>query len=326
MLIEKIGLQQLVGSSPEFLDGINKAILLADCSAGVLILGETGTGKELFARSIHYLGARAKHPFIPVNCGAIPAELIENELFGHQRGAFTGAVDARPGLIQEADGGTIFLDEIDAIPLQSQVKFLRFLQTKEYRPLGATRELKADVRVIAASNANVEEAVATGRLRRDLYYRLNVVPLRLPPLRERTGDIPLLARHFLAKYAMEFNKPVMRFSAQAMQHLELYSWPGNVRELEHVVERAAVLCEGNAVESRHIVLPNMEKQSAPQSFQEMKARIISQFERTYIEGLLLAYQGNISRAALAARKNRRAFWQLLRKHKIDAEKYRQNGS
>lgn len=325
-LIEKIGLQQLVGSSPDFLEGINKTILLAGCNAGVLILGETGTGKELFARSIHYLSARAKQSFIPVNCGAIPAELIENELFGHERGAFTGAVEARPGLIQEANGGTIFLDEIDTLPLQSQVKFLRFLQTKEYRPLGATRELKADVRVIAASNANIEEAVAAGRLRRDLYYRLNVVPLKLSPLRDRAGDIPQLARHFLAKYAVEFNKTAMRFSPQAIQSLELYSWPGNVRELEHVVERAVVLCEGNAIESRHIVLPNMEKDHATQSFQQMKARFVSQFEKTYIEGLLLAYNGNISRAALAARKNRRAFWQLVRKHKIDAQKYRQIAS
>src|SRR5215213_768458 len=200
-LTEKLGLQQLIGSSSAFLSETNKIPVVAKSDISVLITGETGTGKEMVGRAIHYLSPRTGKPFVPVNCGAIPVELLENELFGHERGAFTGADGSRAGLIQEAENGTLFLDEVDCLPLLAQVKLLRFLQDREYRPLGSTKVIKGDVRIIAASNANLEEAVAAGALRRDLYYRLNVVPIFLPPLRERSKDILILTHHFLAVFA-----------------------------------------------------------------------------------------------------------------------------
>ena len=216
----------------------------------MLVLGETGTGKEVVGRAIHYLSPRAGKPFVPVNCGAIPVELVENELFGHERGAFTGATGSRDGLIQEAEQGTLFLDEVNALPLMAQVKLLRFLQSKEYRALGSTKSMQGDVRIIAASNADLEAEVAAGTMRRDLYYRLNVVPIVLPPLRTRSTDIILLARHFLAQYAAKLNSPAVAFSPEAERKLLLYSWPGNVRELEHVIERVVVFCTGKIIQRR----------------------------------------------------------------------------
>jgi DNA-binding NtrC family response regulator len=273
-------------------------------------------------RAIHYLSPRAGRPFVPVNCGAIPVELLENELFGHERGAFTGAAGTREGLIQEAENGTLFLDEVDSLPLLAQVKLLRFLQDKEYRPLGSTKAIKGDVRIIAASNANLEAAVAAGTLRRDLYYRLNVVPITLPPLRERPKDILLLARYFLAQHAAKLNSPAAEFSSDAQSKLMLYSWPGNVRELEHVIERVVVLCTQRTIQENHIVFPGENDQLNHLSFQEMKANVITQFETTYIQNLLIAYKGNISKAAQAAQKERRTFWQLVRKHKIDVQQFK----
>lgn len=319
---EKLGLKQLVGESPTFLEAVKKIPLVARCDASVLIAGETGTGKELCARAIHYLSPRTNRPFVPVACGAIPADLVENELFGHVRGAFTDASTERSGLIQDADGGTLFLDDIDCLPLLAQVKLLRFLQEKEYRQLGSTKVQKADVRIITATNLDLEEAVIEGTFRRDLYYRLNVIPLALPPLRERRQDIPLLAHHFLAKYSQEFDMQTTGFTPGALQRLMLYEWPGNVRELEHVVERAVVLSEESVIRQANIVLPQTKAAEVNESFQEAKTRVINQFERSYIQGLLAAHQGNITRAANTAQKNRRAFWQLIRKHGIDVQQFK----
>lgn len=316
-LKEKLGLKQFVGESSVLFEEIRKIPLVAKCDANVMIMGETGTGKELCARAIHYLSPRAHGPFITVNCGAIPVELVENELFGHKRGAYTGATCAEDGLVQESDGGTLFLDEIDCLPPPAQVKFLRFLQEKEYRSLGSAKTRKANVRVIAATNAELEAAVKEGRLRQDLYYRLNVIPLRLPPLRERREDIPALARHFLAKYAAEFEREAKDFSAEAVRALTLYDWPGNVRELQHVVERAVVLCERRLVGADDVVLPCAQAMPPAESFKDLKARVVAQFEKSYLLNTLLACDGNITRAARLAHKNRRAFWQLLRKHGID---------
>lgn len=318
-LKERLGLRHLVGESPSFLAELRKIPLIAQYTTTVLIAGETGTGKEVCARAIHYLSPRAAKPFVPVNCGAIPVDLVENELFGHERGAFTDAVVAQPGLIDEAGGGTLFLDEIDCLPLLAQVKLLRFLQERQYRPLGSTKTRDADVRVIAATNTDLEDAMRTGKLRRDLYYRLNTIPLMLSPLRERREDILLLARHFLTKYTHEYGKPVTGFSAEAVQKLLLYHWPGNVRELEHIVERAVLLTAHVVISAADIGLPHADE---VESFHQAKTKVITQFERDYVQGLLLAYQGNIAKAARAAQKNRRAFWQLLRKHHIDAQRFK----
>ena len=323
-LTEKLGLQQLIGTSPAFVAEINKIPLVAKSDTSVLITGETGTGKEMVGRAIHYLSPRTGRPFVPVNCGAIPLELLENELFGHERGAFTGASGSRSGLIQEAEKGTLFLDEVDSLPLLAQIKLLRFLQDKEFRPLGSTKSIKGDVRIIAASNANLEESVAAGTLRRDLYYRLNVVPIVLPPLRERASDIVVLARHFLAEYAAKLESPAVEFSLEAERKLMLYAWPGNVRELEHVIERVVVLCTQETIEADHIILPGDTNNPGRLSFSEMKANVIAQFEMNYVESLLLVYKGNITRAAQAAQKERRTFWGLIRKHKINVQKFKVN--
>ena len=320
--IEKFGLQQLIGESPAFIAEISKIPIVAKSDITVMISGETGTGKEMVGRAIHYLSSRAGKPFVPINCGAIPVELLENELFGHDRGAFTGASGSRNGLIQEAEQGTLFFDEVNCLPLQAQVKLLRFLQSKEYRPLGSTKSLTGDVRIIAASNANLEAEVKAGTLRRDLYYRLNVVPLVLPPLRARSSDIIILARHFLAQYARKLHSPAIDFSPDAERKLLLYNWPGNVRELEHVIERTVVLCTERIIQDHHIVLPGATEQPHRLSFQEMKARVVSQFEADYIQNLLTAYRGNITKAAQAAQKERRTFWELMRKHKIDVQKFK----
>jgi DNA-binding NtrC family response regulator len=319
----KLGLKQLIGRSPAFLFEMEKIPLVAKCDAGILISGETGTGKELYARAIHHLSARADKPFIPVNCGAIPADLVENELFGHERGAFSGANSSECGLLQEAEGGTIFLDEIDCLPLLGQSKLLRFLQEKEYRSLGSTKMRKADVRVVAASNVDFDDAVAAGKLRKDLYYRLNVIQLVLPPLRERGEDIPLLVQHFLAKYANEFNKDTPVMSEETVQMLMLYHWPGNVRQLEHVIERAVVLSKNGLIDCADIKLPEPAKPISQETFRHAKATVVDRFEKAYIQRLLLAYQGNITRAAQAACKNRRAFWQLIRKHQIEVQSFKQ---
>ncbi len=315
-------LKHLVGRSAAFLAEVNKIPTVAQCDAGVLITGETGTGKELCARAVHYLSPRARGPFVPINCGAIPVELVENELFGHAPGAFTGASTLEFGLIREADSGTLFLDEIDCLPLQSQIKLLRFLQEKVYKPLGSTKICAANVRIVAAMNTAPQEAIESGRLRRDLYYRLNVIPLRLPPLRQRREDILLLARHFIAKYAAEFDKPARDFTTGAVRMLYSYDWPGNVRELEHVVERAVVFSNRALIADVDMHIADGEGQTRPESFKEAKEKLIRQFEKTYLQDLLLANQGNVSRAARAAHKHRRALWHLIRKHQIDIQCFR----
>lgn len=321
-----LGLRNMVGRNRSFVAEIGKIPVIARCDATVLITGETGTGKELCARAIHYLSTRAKQPFVPINCGAIPAELAENELFGHERGAYTGAASSQTGLIEEANSGTLFLDEIDCLSLLTQVKLLRFLQDKEYRPLGSSRTRTADVRIIAASNIDIEESVRQGRLRQDLYYRLHVVPLVLLPLRERADDIPLLADHFLDIHTSALGKQVSTISTDAMSKLMLYQWPGNIRELEHVIERAVVMCEGPVLTGTDITLSQSQQAGGHCSFQEGKARAVSQFERNYIKGLLITYRGNITRAAKAANKNRRAFFELIRKHRIDVSTFKQGAA
>jgi two-component system, NtrC family, response regulator GlrR len=315
------GLDKFVGSCAKFRSELDRAIQVSEFDVGVLILGESGTGKEMVARAIHDRSPRAGKPFVPVNCGAIPGELVENELFGHERGAYTGAVAAQAGIIAEAEGGTVFLDEIGCLTLHAQAKLLRFLQSHEFRPLGSSKSRTADVRIIAATNSELDRAVRDGRFRADLYYRLNVVPLVLPPLRDRREDIPLLVNHFSRKYASHFSKPVVGIAPDAMHKITSYDWPGNVRELENTIQRAVVLSLRSRLVASDIDLPPTNS-PIPESFQQRKQNFVTQFERTRIEELLAAYQGNISQAAAAARKNRRAFWQLIRKHKIDVVRFR----
>ena len=318
----KIGLKQLVGESPVFKEVIKKISLVAKCDATVLLAGETGTGKELCARAIHYLGPRSGYPFVPVNCGAIPLELVENELFGHAKSAFTGASSSQPGLIKEAEEGTLFLDDIDCLPISAQAKLLRFLQEKDYRQLGSTKMSHSDVRVIAATNIDLEKAVEEGKLRQDLYYRLSIIPLTLPTLQDRQEDITLLAHHFLEKSAAEHEKKVTEFAPDAMQKLLLYEWPGNVRELEGVIERAVLFSEKPVIRGVDIDLQNRKDAVCRESFNEAKSKVIRQFEIKYIQTLLRVYQGNITKAAQEAQKDRRAFWQLIRKHHIDVQTFR----
>lgn len=321
-LKEKLGLAQLIGESPSFLAEVQRIPLVAKCDVKILISGETGTGKELFARAIHYLSPRAHKPFVAVNCGAIPVELAENELFGHERGAYTGALTSHAGLVREANTGTLFLDEIDSLPFAAQVKLLRLIQDNEYRPLGSTTVHKADVRLVTATNVDLGQLVQYGKFRQDLYYRLNIISFCLPPLRERREDISRLALHFLGKYGQQFNKKVTGFSSEAMQRLRLYDWPGNVRELENLIERAVVLAKNTLVQGSDIFLPTDKAPPVQESFQSAKRKVIEQFEKNYLQGMLLSTNGNISQAAAVAQKNRRAFWQLIQKHSIDASVFR----
>jgi len=313
-LKQDIGLKQIVGDSPQFLEKVRCVPRFARCDATVLISGESGTGKELFARAVHYLSSRADQPFVPVNCGALPENLVESEIFGHKRGAFTGAAGDRAGLIRESEGGTLFLDEIDCLTPQAQVKLLRFLQDGEYRSVGSEQIRHANIRVIAAANADFNQILDAGKFREDLFYRLSVLTLTLPPLRERPGDILLLTRDFLEKQAAITNMGPKNISLAALNRLLLHSWPGNVRELQNVLMRAVVLSDHHEIELSDLNLPEDGHPVEDQSFQTMKSRVVWRFEHDFLETALRAHNGNISRAASAVKKNRRAFWELLRKH------------
>jgi transcriptional regulator with PAS, ATPase and Fis domain len=323
----RIGVEQMVGESLPFVALSKQIPTIAKYDVSVLILGETGTGKEVFARAIHYCSPRADKPFIPVNCGAIPIDLFENEFFGHESGAFTSANSSRRGVIKEADGGTLFLDEVDSLPLLAQVKLLRFLQDGQFRPLGSASICSANVRVIAASNANLTKAgIGSVGFRKDLYYRLNVITLKLPTLREREDDIVLLARHFLTKYTNKFRTLTNEFSPAALHKLLYHAWPGNVRELENVIQRAVVLANNAMIQADHVCIETdyhctvdaAGELPATQSYRQLKSQIINQFEQTYVRRMLLVHDGNVTKAAQGARQNRRAFWELMRKHRIIA--------
>ena len=246
----------LIFASRPMMEAMQQIIRAAPTDASVLLVGETGTGKELFARTLHARSASAHRPLVRVNCGAIPSGLIESTLFGHEKGAFTGAVNRHVGLFEVADGGTLFLDEIGELPLDMQVKLLRVLQEGEFTRVGGHESLHVDVRIIAATNRPIEEMVAAGTFRADLYYRIAVVPIAIPPLRTRREDIPLLATAFLQKYARRFHKPIRRISRDALQKLEAYAYPGNVRELENLVERAVVLCDDTVLHAGHFPMPS----------------------------------------------------------------------
>ena len=324
-------MDKLIGRAPPFVRAIEQLPLVAASDATVLIVGETGTGKELIARAIHYQSKRSGFPFVTLNCGSLSDTLIEDELFGHERGAFTTATARREGLLAHAECGTLFLDEIDCLPAKGQVDLLRVLQEKTYRRVGSSSECTANVRILAATNAQLAQLVRDGSFRADLYHRLNIFRIDLPPLRERMVDIPPLAEHFLEKHAPEC-QPTLSFSEDAYKALVSYDWPGNVRELENAVLRAVHLRKGDRLRADDLGLQvySVEKQTsepevlAPgelRPFKDMKQEIIRKFEREYLIRLMWQHRGNVSHAAEAARKERRDLGKLLRKHELDPREF-----
>lgn len=253
-LADKIGYNRIIGSSPAMLEVEKLVKKVASSETTVLFLGESGTGKELFAAGVHYLSMRREKPYITINCAAIPRELLENELFGSEQGAFTSSHKLKLGKFEIADGGTVFLDEIGDLDMSLQAKLLRFLQEKTFERLGGTKQISVNVRVIAATNVDLKDAIAEKRFREDLYYRLSVFPINVPPLRERREDVTKLAEYFVQKYCTEMSKPLKKLSAEALKLMDRYHWPGNVRELENTVERAVILCEGRYINPEHLAI------------------------------------------------------------------------
>lgn len=300
---------------------------LSSYDVNVLICGESGTGKELAARAIHYQSSRAGKPFIPLNCGAVPENLFENELFGHVKGAFTDANLTQNGVVKEAEGGTLFLDEIGVISPYIQVKLLRLLQEKEYKPLGDSKTRRADIRMIAATNQDLETLIKRGKFREDLFYRLNMFSINIQPLRERREDIPILVDHFIKKYCREYKKPVKKFSKEAMEALVSNSWSGNIRELENKIQQAVVLAAGQVMTVPDLQLERTKSirgkpEEELENFNQARKRIIGDFEKTYLKRLLREFNGDVVSAAACAGKSRTAFWNLLSKHNLHPREFR----
>lgn len=321
-------LAKLVGRAPSFLKAIAQLPAISKSEATVLIRGETGTGKELVARAIHYLSNRAAYPFVALNCGSLPDTLLEDELFGHERGAFTGAHARREGLIAEAKKGTLFLDEVDTLSAKAQVDLLRVMQDKRFRAVGSSLEREADVRVVAATNAPLDHLVRSATFRADLYYRLCIFTVNLPPLHERKEDILALAEHFLEKHSAA-QQPARKLAPEACAALLAWDWPGNVRELESAIVRAIHLSEGEAIEAADLGLqgwagnaPEADGALQALSFQAAKRRAIETFERDYLRRLMAEQEGNISQAARIAGKDRSDLGKLLKKHSLDAKGFR----
>jgi two-component system, NtrC family, response regulator GlrR len=304
---------EIITRNPVMEDVLAKAKLVADSDAGVFIFGDSGTGKELLARAIHRASARREHPFVAINCGAIPEQLLESELFGHVRGSFTGAIRDHKGLFQTANRGTLFLDEIGDMPVSLQVKLLRVLQDRKVRPVGSTDAHDVDVRIMSATHRNVEAEMAAGNFREDLYYRLNVVALQLPPLAERREDIPLLASHFLAQLGGKYRKKVTGFAPEAIEQLIAASWPGNVRQLYNVVEQSVALCTTPLIPASWVQQAIQTQHAEFASFEEARRR----FEREYLAQLLKITEGNVTQAARLAKRNRTEFYKLLQRHQLE---------
>jgi two-component system response regulator GlrR len=309
----------IITRSPVMEDLLRQAKLVADSDASVLIFGDSGTGKELLARAIHRASPRRDRPFIAVNCGAIPGELLESELFGHARGAFTGAVQAHKGLFQAADGGTLLLDEIGDMPLALQVKLLRVLQEGEVRPVGSTQAIPVDVRVISATHRDLDAHKASGQFREDLYYRLNVVSLGLPTLAERREDLPLLAGYFLRKLAERYRRPVPTLAPEAMAMLVAAPWPGNVRQLLNLLEQALALTTTTMIPATLVQNALMEDAAALVPFEEARKT----FERDYLVRLLKITGGNVTQAAQLAKRNRTEFYKLLQRHRLEPAMFKE---
>jgi len=304
---------EIITRNPVMEDMLAKARLVADSDAGVFIYGDSGTGKELVARAIHRASPRCDRPFVAINCGAIPEQLLESELFGHVRGAFTGAVRDHKGLFLTANRGTLFLDEIGDMPVALQVKLLRVLQERKVRPVGSTESHDVDVRLISATHRNIEAEMAAGNFRDDLFYRLNVVALALPPLSERREDIPLLAKHFLGVLTDKYKKEVNGFAPEAMELLVSAAWPGNVRQLYNVVEQSVALATTPLIPLASAQQAIQNQQTEFASFEDARRR----FEREYLTQLLKITDGNVTQAARLAKRNRTEFYKLLGRHQLD---------
>ncbi len=329
-LQEKYGFHNIVGKSKKMQEIYRIIAKVAHTDSTVLIYGQSGTGKELIARAIHFNSLRRDRQFVPVDCAVLSENLLESELFGHIRGSFTGAITTKPGLFEVADGGTVFLDEVGNISLSIQAKLLRVLQEREFTPVGGTKSKKVDIRLIAATNKDLEKMIKEGSFREDLYYRLNIVPIYLPTLKERQEDIPLLAIHFLRKYSEEMGKKIKGFTSEAMERLMRYPWPGNVRELENVVERTVVMMEEDMVRPEHIILPDQQRKadSAPyvpmtsEELKEMKKQLrekaVEDIEKAFIISALERNQWNVTKASEDVGMLRPNFQALMRKYNIRA--------
>ncbi len=307
-----------IGESSAIRKVLDIVTLVSHRQVPVALLGESGTGKELLARAIHYSGSRSPKPFVPINCGALPETLLESELFGYVKGAFTGAAALKKGLFEEADGGTLFLDEIADAPSSIQMKLLRALEEGEIRRLGSTKMVELDVRVLCATNKNLDEEISAGRFREDLYYRLAVVTIQVPALRERKEDIPLLADHFVAQYRETINPEVRGLSPEARRALMVYDWPGNVRELENLVRRGLVLCRGEWMTPQDIMLPNLsgipeEMQALEDDEKASLAEAQKRFLKRYFTKALTLHRGNIPRIAEGAEISRKNVYDHLRR-------------
>jgi Nif-specific regulatory protein len=321
-LVDRHSISNIVGNSNKMREVYQMIVQVRQSNATVLIRGESGTGKELVANAIHFGSHRSKQAFVKLNCAALPVNLIESELFGHEKGAFTGAIQTKRGKFELADKGTIFLDEIGSISLEAQFKLLRVLQEKEFERIGGSRTIQTDVRIIAATNKDLEKGVEEGTFRGDLYYRLNVFPIYIPPLRERKTDILLLAEFFLEKYARENKKEIRRLSTPAIDMLTQYHWPGNVRELENCIERAVLLCEENVIHSYHLpptLQTGEESDTLPsQSMEES----VGKLEKELLIDALKNTRGNMAKAAEMLKTTERKFTYKTRKYDIDYRQYR----
>jgi Nif-specific regulatory protein len=321
-LEKKYRINSIIGNSNKMREVFQMITQVSRSNATVLIRGESGTGKELVANAIHYNSLRAQSPFVKINCAAIPSNLIESELFGHEKGSFTGAIKMKKGKFELAHKGTIFLDEIGSVDLDVQVRLLRVLQEKEIERVGGYETIKTDVRVIAATNKNLEKAVDEGSFRGDLYYRLNVFPIYIPPLRERKTDILLLADHFLEKYAKENDKEISRLSTPAIDMLMRYHWPGNVRELENCIERAVLLCEEGVIHSYHLpptIQTGTESDTLPSASLE---EAVANLEKEMIVDALKNARGNITMAAEILNSTVRKFSYKAKKYDVDYRDFR----
>jgi DNA-binding NtrC family response regulator len=328
-LQEKYGFHNIVGKSKSMQEIYRIIAKVAMTDSTVLIYGQSGTGKEIIARAIHFNSPRREKQFVPVDCAVLSENLLESELFGHVRGSFTGAISTKPGLFEVADGGTVFLDEVGNISLAIQAKLLRVLQEREFTPVGGTKTKKVDIRLIAATNKDLEKLIKEETFREDLYYRLNIVPIYLPPLKERQDDIPLLSVHFLKKYAEEMGKTVKGFTPEAMERLMRYPWPGNVRELENVIERTIVMIENDEmVRVEHLILPGQQekqelREHIPMTSEELKEikkqireRAVEEVEKAFVLSALERHNWNVTRAAEEVGMLRPNFQALMRKYNL----------